>query len=575
MNHDQALLNRLWSRVLLEELSRLGVTQVCVAPGSRSTPLTLEAHANAAFTLHTHYDERGLGFMALGLAKASQQPVAVIVTSGTAVANLLPAIAESKLTGERLVVLTADRPPELVGCGANQAIVQSGIFSHHVNATLDLPSPAIHHPLTWLLTSIDNVMTRQALLGGSVHINCPFPEPLYSAGDEAIYQPYLASVQRWREHQRPFTERHQSLAQSVPSSLDGFLVKGVVIVGSLTSDEAQAAQRFAQAMGWPLLCDPQSGISSEWAHFDLWLQHQPARDVLNQCEVVVQFGSRIVSKRLAQWLANWCGQARGEYHYVSPQTERNNPWHAMQQQWVCDIPNWVEALLSKRLAGQHTQQGWADALIHYAQSVRQLAQLHFSASALSDVALSEVALALDLTERATQADLFLGNSLIVRLVDMFSALDGREVFSNRGASGIDGLVATASGVQCARQKPLFMLIGDTSLLYDLNSLALMRNPPQPTVIVVTNNDGGAIFDLLPVPSEQREALYQMPHGMDFAHAALQFGLAYSAAQTLEHYQTLVEEHFAQGVGTLLIEVKTPPQQASMHIKQLTSQLHAL
>ncbi|MGO4053670.1 2-succinyl-5-enolpyruvyl-6-hydroxy-3-cyclohexene-1-carboxylic-acid synthase [Vibrio cholerae] len=570
MNHDQALLNRLWSRVLLEELSRLGVTQVCVAPGSRSTPLTLEANANAALTLHTHYDERGLGFMALGLAKASQQPVAVIVTSGTAVANLLPAIAESKLTGERLVVLTADRPPELVGCGANQAIVQSGIFSSHVTASLELPSPAIHHPLSWLLTSIDEVMTRQALLGGSVHINCPFPEPLYSAGDEAIYQPYLQPVQRWREQARPYTQVHQGLVRSVPATIDGLLTKGVVIVGSLSLQEAQAAKRFAKAMGWPLLCDPQSGISSQWAHFDLWLQHPKAREQLNQAQCVVQFGSRIVSKRLLQWLEAWCATGLGEYHYIAPHSARNNPWHAMQQQWVCEITLWVDVVLSKRLAGQHTQQGWADELTHYAQSVRQLAQLHFSSSSLS-----EVALALDLTERATQADLFLGNSLIVRLVDMFSALDGREVFSNRGASGIDGLVATASGVQRARQKPLLMLLGDTSLLYDLNSLALMRNPAQPTVIVVTNNDGGAIFDLLPVPSEQREALYQMPHGMDFAHAASQFGLAYCAAQTLEHYQTLVEEHFAHGAGTLLIEVNTPPQQASMHIKQLTSQLHAL
>ncbi len=189
MNRDQALLNRLWSRVLLEELSRLGVTQVCVAPGSRSTPLTLEANANTAFTLHTHYDERGLGFMALGLAKASQQPVAVIVTSGTAVANLLPAIAESKLTGERLVVLTADRPLELVGCGANQAIVQSGIFSSHVTASLELPSPAIHHPLSWLLTSIDEVMARQALLGGSVHINCPFLSPCIRLGMRRFINP--------------------------------------------------------------------------------------------------------------------------------------------------------------------------------------------------------------------------------------------------------------------------------------------------------------------------------------------------------------------------------------------------
>ncbi|MGL6172867.1 MAG: 2-succinyl-5-enolpyruvyl-6-hydroxy-3-cyclohexene-1-carboxylic-acid synthase [Vibrio sp.] len=570
MEHDQALLNRLWCRVLLEELSRLGVTQVCIAPGSRSTPLTLEANTHSAFTLHTHYDERGLGFLALGLAKASLQPVAVIVTSGTAVANLLPALAESKLTGERLVVLTADRPPELVNCGANQAIVQSGIFSQHVTAALELPSPAVHHPLPWLLTSIDHVLTQQARLGGSVHINCPFPEPLYSNGDEAIYQSYLHSVQRWSQQAYPYTQIQLPAAASVPASIEGFQGKGVVIVGSLTLDEAQAAQRFAKALGWPLLCDPQSGISSEWAHFDLWLQNPNARQQLNQCQLVVQFGARIVSKRLSQWLAAWCAQGTGEYHYISPQIARNNPYHAMQQQWQCDIPVWVDALLSKRLVGQNTQQGWANGLIDYARSVRQLAQLHFSASGLS-----EVALALDLTERAVDADLFLGNSLIVRLVDMLSAVNQRQVFSNRGASGIDGLVATAAGVQRARQQPLLLLIGDTSLLYDLNSLALLRQPPQPAVIVVTNNDGGAIFDLLPVPSEQRAALYQMPHGMNFAHAAQQFGLAYHAAQTLEHYQTLVEEHLAQGSGTLLIEVKTPPQQASLHIKQLSAQIDAL
>lgn len=128
MSYDQAVLNRIWSETILTELHRFGVKHVCIAPGSRSTPLTLEAAEQPNFSIHTHFDERGLGFMALGLAKASQEPVAVIVTSGTAVANLLPAVAEAKLTGEKLVLLTADRPVELVGCGANQAINQLGIF---------------------------------------------------------------------------------------------------------------------------------------------------------------------------------------------------------------------------------------------------------------------------------------------------------------------------------------------------------------------------------------------------------------------------------------------------------------
>lgn len=161
MSQDQAVLNRIWCKVILEELARFGVTEVCVAPGSRSTPLTLEADANAKLNLHTHYDERGLGFLALGLAKASNKPVAVIVTSGTAVANLLPAIAEAKLTGEKLIVLTADRPVELVGCGANQAIVQHDIFSSHVTKAVYLPSPDVGVSLNWLLTTIDDACYQQ------------------------------------------------------------------------------------------------------------------------------------------------------------------------------------------------------------------------------------------------------------------------------------------------------------------------------------------------------------------------------------------------------------------------------
>ncbi|MCG6316193.1 2-succinyl-5-enolpyruvyl-6-hydroxy-3-cyclohexene-1-carboxylic-acid synthase, partial [Vibrio alginolyticus] len=149
MSHDQAVLNRVWSETILIELQRFGVKHVCIAPGSRSTPLTLEAAEQSDFSIHTHFDERGLGFMALGLAKATQEPVAIIVTSGTAVANLLPSVAEAKLTGEKLVLLTADRPVELVGCGANQAINQLGIFSHHVSASLNLPSPNLATSLNW------------------------------------------------------------------------------------------------------------------------------------------------------------------------------------------------------------------------------------------------------------------------------------------------------------------------------------------------------------------------------------------------------------------------------------------
>ena len=185
----QSAMNRIWSQVLLEELTRLGVEEVCVAPGSRSTPLVIEACDNPKLTLNTHFDERGLAFMAHGLAKASKRPVAIIVTSGTAVANLMPAIIEANLTGEKLVVITADRPVELINCGANQAINQTSIFSSHARHAINLPSPSESVPLSWLLTSVDQLMYKQETDGGVIHINCPFPEPLYESSLKSVHQP--------------------------------------------------------------------------------------------------------------------------------------------------------------------------------------------------------------------------------------------------------------------------------------------------------------------------------------------------------------------------------------------------
>ena len=582
MSHDQAQLNRIWSRTLLEELTRFGVSDVCVAPGSRSTPLTLEAAAHPNLTLHTHFDERGLGFLALGLAKASTKPVAVIVTSGTAVANLLPAIAESGLTGEKLVVLTADRPVELVGCGANQAIDQVGIFSSHVTAAMNLPSPGVHLPLSWLLSALDDAMFKQAQHGGAVHINCPFPEPLYSTSSADLYSDYLARVADWHNSDVPYTRRLMPETHVTPLEAASFNRKGLVIIGSLPRCQAQAALHFARQLGWPVLCDTQSGVSSEWVHYDLWLQNATASARLSECQVVLQFGARVVSKRLNQWLQRQISASDCDYWYVSPDTGRNNPSHLPQQHWVADIRDWVSiqsaaAQCSVKQPLNNAGHGWADELRHIAGVTAQLAASTLSGDGLNGSAdsLTEVAVALDLSQRAPLVPLFIGNSLIVRLTDMLSRLDGREVYSNRGASGIDGLVASAVGVQRALNQPLMILLGDTSLLYDLNSLALLRQTSQPVAIVVTNNDGGAIFDLLPVPEQERQALYQMPHGMQFEFAAKQFGLAYARPQTLTQYQTVIDAHFESGQGTLLVEVVTQSQQAARHIQQISAQIHAL
>ncbi|CAH7135133.1 2-succinyl-5-enolpyruvyl-6-hydroxy-3-cyclohexene-1-carboxylate synthase [Vibrio chagasii] len=569
MSHDQAVLNRVWCNTLLEELVRSGVEHVCIAPGSRSTPLTLEAEANSKLTLHTHFDERGLGFLALGLAKASNKPVAVIVTSGTAVANLLPATAESGLTREKLILLTSDRPVDLVDCGANQAIQQQGIFSSHVETALNLPSPTTQVSLNWLLTLVDTALAKQRSVGGAIHINCPFPEPLYSANSAEMYADYTKSVAAWRASTSLYSNTYlPSHLNAQPVSASDYVArKGAVIIGSIENEAAIKAKQFASALGWPVLCDPQSGVSSDWKHYDLWMQSDAAKAQLSQCDFIIQFGERIVSKRLNQWVkgqaATFCSS---QYIVVSPDAHRINQDHLPQTHIVADIEYWLSEQHLPTLLGEHA--GWAAPLAEVANTVQQLALAQIS----NNDQLTELSVAVDLSSRLKGRELFVGNSLMVRLVDMLSSISATQVYSNRGASGIDGLVATAAGVIKANQNPLMMLIGDTSLLYDLNSLALLTHSTTPMVIVVTNNDGGAIFDLLPVPEQQKQSLYQMPHGFSFEHAAAQFKLDYAAPETLNCYQTLIEKHFEQGQGTLLVEVKTPPEQASTLLKQFSSML---
>ncbi|WP_299690568.1 2-succinyl-5-enolpyruvyl-6-hydroxy-3-cyclohexene-1-carboxylic-acid synthase [uncultured Vibrio sp.] len=569
MNHDQAVLNRIWCNTLLEELARNGVEHVCVAPGSRSTPLTLEAEANPKFTLHTHFDERGLGFFALGLAKASDRPVAVIVTSGTAVANLLPATAEAGLTREKLILLTSDRPIDLVNCGANQAIQQHGIFSNHVESAVNLPSPTTQLSLNWLLTSLDSALAKQRSLGGAMHVNCPFPEPLYSSNSPEMYTTYTESIAGWRASTAPYSmtclPNHLAVQPAAPGDYLGR--KGVVIIGSVDKSTAVKAQQFASDLGWPLFCDPQSGISSDWRHYDLWLQSDTAKQQLDPCDFILQFGERIVSKRLNQWIKSQSASFdHTQYIVVSPNVHRINQDHLPQTHVVSGIEAWIAEQHLPTLLAQHA--GWATPLMEVANTVSQLALAQIS----NNDQLTELSVAVDLSTRIKDRQLFVGNSLIVRLVDMLSSISANQVYSNRGASGIDGLVATAAGVQKANQTPLLMLMGDTSLLYDLNSLALLTHNATPMVIVVTNNDGGAIFDLLPVPEQQKQSLYQMPHGFSFKHAAAQFQLGYAAPETLSGYQNIIEQHFEQGQGTLLVEVKTPPEQASTLLKQFSSML---
>ncbi|MEZ8988901.1 2-succinyl-5-enolpyruvyl-6-hydroxy-3-cyclohexene-1-carboxylic-acid synthase [Vibrio breoganii] len=553
---SQAQVNRVWSAVLLEEATRFGAKHVCIAPGSRSTPLALESIQQDNLTLHTHFDERGLGYFALGLAKATQTPVVVIVTSGTAVANLLPAVVEANLTGEKLIIMTADRPIELVGVGANQAIVQQGLFSTHAVSALNLPSPSASVNVRWLLSQFDEALYTQREKGGPVHINCPFPEPLYVEDCPSLSQIEDLPV-NWLNSRETFVQKEPSArSNAFVEFLDAHKDhKGLIIVGRLPYEQSLKVKQLAQQLGWPLLCDPQSGISSEWQGYDVWLHNDTAKAQLAQCDLVIQFGARLVSKRLLAFLKQRVLEPDfTAYALLSDEAGSLNPDYLPMQrfsaQWHMDKP----------LSSQ--SQNWADELTSYSEQVASQARK----LCRSDI--TELEIAHRLSEITDGYQLFLGNSLGVRLVDMVSQNLNVEAYSNRGASGIDGIIATSAGVVAGSSKPTLTFIGDTSLLHDLNSLSLIAD--KGCIVLALNNDGGAIFDMLPVDENHKQRLYQMPHGYQFKHAAHQFGMLFEQPKTWHELEQVVADFDASGSRSVLIEVITPPNEASNHIKALVT-----
>ncbi|MBE2896457.1 2-succinyl-5-enolpyruvyl-6-hydroxy-3-cyclohexene-1-carboxylic-acid synthase [Pasteurellaceae bacterium HPA106] len=557
-----ALFNRVWARVILTALIRQGVQHICIAPGSRSTPLTLEAARFAReqrVRVHTHFDERGLGFYALGLAKSSEQCVVIITTSGTAVANLYPAVIEASLTGVKLVVLSADRPVELLHCGANQSIEQQGIFADYPVAALNLPRPSEELKPQWLLSVLSEALFKQQQ-GGVVHINAPFAEPLYGVDESAVnahpwlepIQPWLKSSQHWRIYP------HGQREVLVHENWDEWRTKrGVIVVGKLGARERMGLAQWAQTLGWVMITDIQSGIAAPLPHADIWLANEAVRTKLLNADIVIQFGRQIISKRVQQFLATFSG----EFWQVDTMASACDPHHHHATRFVAPVHHWLRAHPPLR------QREWLLEPLALSKFCREFIAQQVGGK------LNEASLA-HFVERILPRNgvLFLGNSLFVRLVDALGFLpEDYPVFTNRGASGIDGLIATAAGVGQATGQPLVAMIGDVSALYDLNSLALLRQVPQPTIVFVINNNGGAIFNMLGVEQDVKDTFYRMPHGLEFAQAAAMFGLNYQRPYTWADLNTVLKQAYARK-ETTLIEIKSAPSEGSDIYRNLLDQI---
>jgi 2-succinyl-5-enolpyruvyl-6-hydroxy-3-cyclohexene-1-carboxylate synthase len=549
-------INALWAGLILEELRRHGVEDICISPGSRSAPLVLAAAAREAFRIHVHFDERALAFMALGMARCGRRPVAVITTSGTAVGNLLPAVMEASQSDAPLILLTADRPPELRDCGANQAVSQPGVFGSHAAFAVDLPCPSRDVPPEWLLATIDQAL---AVAGGRpaapVHINCPFREPLYPGGRMQNFRDYLAGLRGWRQGDLPHLLRPSAADGHVanPAAIPSGSTAGLIVAGHLEPGDAALVGQLAAHWRWPLVAD----IGSQLGLTDHPCLLRGFRESLRTGEfpnvpTVLQFGARLTSAALLKWLG---GRHDQSYVLVAPDSRRLDPSHRASHQIQADIGLTCRQLLKTPAPDP------ARRLLESLQSACREHARKRSGTVAAAAWPSELAVVRTLVRSLAEATtLFCGNSLAIRLLDSHSAAAPvpPRVLTNRGASGIDGLIATAAGVARRAAQPTVALLGDLSCLHDLGSLALLAGSSEPLVLIILNNDGGGIFDLLPIPEsgDLRRRLFRTPHGFGFADACAGFGLHYATPASEGDFADLLGAALSAAHPTVL-EVPVP------------------
>lgn len=537
-------LNQLWAQLLIEELTRCGVTTFCVAPGSRSTPLALAIAENTNARSIVHFDERGSSFYALGFARATGRAAAVVCTSGTAVANLYPAIVEAHQSGMPLVAITADRPPELQDTGALQTINQPDIFGRFARWSINMPTPDLQIDPAYVLTTVDQAVFRAtSSTAGPVHLNCMYREPLAPTEESGDWNEYLAPLKDWLGSREPYTayttpKGVDPAELSQVSQLIGSAKRGIIVVGPLTAwRDNTGIIRLASQLGMPIFADINSGLRHCGAtadgvlcHHDLFLRSEKlCESLLPDC--VLQFGGTPISKSLQKYMT----ASRAPRIVINDCRSRQDIDHRATHRIDAE-PN-VAAIALANCTGNGQSAIVSDLVKADRLSGKVLADF------ISDNAERQLELAVA-AEVFLQSDgrraVYLATSMPIRDAEASVSKSTHKipVAANRGANGIDGTIASAVGFAEGLRMPVTLVIGDLALLHDLNSLSLIRQSPQPITIVLINNNGGGIFSFLPIAkaTDYFDSHFGVPHGMTFAHTAEQFGISYSISRKFVEFR---------------------------------------
>lgn len=475
------------------------------------------------------FDERAAAFHALGYARATGKPAALICTSGTAAANYYPAIVEAATDCQPLIVLTADRPPELRETGANQTILQTGMFADYPRWTFDFPAPDSAVSLATVFSTITHAVFRATNSpAGPVHLNCMFREPFIDTGliPEAVDFTEIKSTTYSQARQLPDENAIIKCAEQIARAKQKLIIAG----RGLGETDIDEIAKLANLHNIPVFADVQSRFYSpnlmkmSVPYFDQLLLSTAFKNQFRP-DVVIQFGAMPVSKRLSQWM----NDVRPEnYMTIAKSPFRYDPNHQVSDRVVCEPAEFCKSLNS-RIGNPIASQKDKFDFNAVTQKVERLIEKHVDSQSAEVTEISAARQIISHTK--PHSGLFLASSMPIRDVDMFCnpVATPLRVAANRGASGIDGTIATATGFATGLHSPVTVLIGDLALLHDMNSLALLNHIEQPLIIVLINNKGGGIFSFLPVSGESDifEQYFGTPHHFEFSNLARQFGLAYA------------------------------------------------
>ena len=573
MIQNPANINIFWASLIVDELFRHGVTFFCISPGSRSTPLTVAAAAHDRTETQIALDERGAAFYALGYARAANRPAVLICTSGSATANYFPAVVEAYQSRIPLIILSADRPPELRDSGANQTIDQVGIYGSYVNWAIDLPAPDTAIKPEFVLSSVDQAVYRSIRPpAGPVHINCMFREPL-EPQSIPVNEDYAHSITMWSQHQEPWTRYIQSASvlsetdlRAVATELDSS-AKTVLTVGRTGNDATLTAiADLARAAGWPVFADIASGwhpgddriFTIHW--YDQLLATESFKELLEGCRIL-HFGDPLTSKRFLQFVT---ANPPGHYIHVHDHCRRQDPAHCFTRRIETDVAAFCNGL--KRLMKRSEPNPEFNIFNDRAGKIVEgfIEQL----TGISEISIAKIIAA---TLPAGQG-LFLGNSMPVRDFDMFGRLKNYpiRVGANRGASGIDGSVASAAGFARGISAPVTAVIGDLAFLHDLNSLDLIRKSKHQIILVVINNNGGGIFSFLPIASykEVFEPYFATPHNLHFGSAAELFGINHTKVTDSANFLSVYRKGLKQENHDIIEVITDREENYVLHRKLL-------